>query len=62
MKEEYPDKFYVMRVKERHLNRDIKKFEKEHPNYEVFNIGAFGTGGQLGGTSHWYVIWKLKDI
>ena len=54
------DEFKILKCKEKNLNKEIVKFRVENPNYEVFNITAFGTGGQAGGTLRYCVIWKLK--
>ena len=42
------------------LNKDIEEFRIENPSYEIFNISASGTGGQMGGTIRFWIIWRLK--
>lgn len=56
------EEFLVQRSKNaQKLNKDIGKFREEHPNYEVFTISASGTGGQMGGTIRFWIIWRRKN-
>ena len=54
------EEFKTLKTKEGYLNRDIQRFRGENPNYEIFNVSISGTGGQYGGTHHYWVIWRLK--
>ncbi len=54
------EEFKTFRTTRKKLNKDIQKFRIENPNYEVFNITASGTGGEMGGTIRFWVIWKKK--
>ena len=58
----YPEEFLIQQTSWKHLNRDVYKFRQEHPDYEVFTISISGTGGQMGGTLHYNVIWRMKVI
>jgi len=61
MSKKYNEEFLIQRSKnEKKLNSDIQKFREEHPNYEIFNISASGTGGQYGGSIRFWIIWRLK--
>jgi len=56
------EEFIVSRSRnERKLNRDIAQFREYNPDYEVFNITASGTGGHMGGTIRFWIIWRLKN-
>jgi len=52
--------FEVIKCKEKNLNKEIAVFRQENPNYKIFTISAFGTGGQYGGTLRYCVIWRLR--
>ena len=51
------DEFVITRSKnQKRLNRDIREFRIENPNYEIFNIsGAYDSG-----STRFFVIWRLK--
>ncbi|KKK44236.1 MAG: hypothetical protein Lokiarch_19790 [Candidatus Lokiarchaeum sp. GC14_75] len=54
------EEFKTLRTTQKKLNKDIQKFRIENPNYEVYNITTSGTGGEMGGTIRFWVIWKRK--
>jgi len=54
------EEFEIIKCKEKNLNKEIDVFRQEHPNYEIFTISAFGTGGAYGGTLRYCVIWRER--
>jgi len=54
------EEFKTLRTTRKRLNKEIERFRIEHPQYEVYNISAAGTGGKMGGTIRFWVIWRLK--
>lgn len=52
--------FYITHTKGKYLNEKISKFRVENPLYEIFNISAYGTGGQYGGTIRYSIIWRRE--
>ncbi len=61
-KQVYPEEFKIMRTSLKKLNKDVYNFRMENPDYEIFTMSIAGTGGQMGGTLHYSVVWRMKTI
>lgn len=59
---EKPDEIIIMDTTRRNMNRDIHDFKEVYPDFRILTVSVYGTGGHLGGTSHYSVIWIRKEI